>query len=292
MSFVSNILGGGSRPSAPSGGGSGAPSTTTSFVREAPGIEERKIELMDLARQVAQKPVAIPSIQVAPLSALEQQGLTAAGTTGAGQATTTSGIGQILGAAAPIGQQQISQFFNPYQDFVTDEITRQAQIAQNRLGQQAIQAGAFGGGREGVAQAELQARALEEIGKSRARGFDTALQAAQDQQRVGLSAGQQLLGAGQQQQQMAMQDIGQLLGAGGLQRQLAQQALDAQRQTTLQQSFEPFQRAEFLSNIYAAGPKSQSGITAATSPQPSPLAQAVGTGLGAFTAFQGMQQGN
>ena len=291
MSFVSNILGGGSRPSAPSGGG-GAPTTTTSFVREAPGIEERKIELMDLARQVAQKPVAIPEIQVAPFTALEQQGLTAAGTTGVGGQTTTAGIGQLLGAATPIGQQQIQQYFNPFQDFVTDEIIRQAQIAQNRLGQQAIRAGAFGGGREGVAQAELQARALEEIGKSRARGFDTALAAAQDQQRVGLSAGQQLLGAGQQQQSMAQQDINQLIGAGGLQRQLAQQALDAQRQTQLQQSFEPFQRAEFLSNIYAAGPKSQSGITATTAPQPSPLAQAVGTGLGAFTAFQGMQQGN
>tara|TARA_B100000424_G_scaffold251834_1_gene227635 strand:- start:560 stop:1435 length:876 start_codon:yes stop_codon:yes gene_type:complete len=291
MSFVSNILGGGSRPSAPSSGG-GAPSTTTSFVREAPGIEERKIELMDLARQVAQKPVNIPAIQVSPFTALEQQGLTAAGTTGVGGQTTTAGIGQLLGAATPIGQQQIQQYFNPYQDFVTDEITRQAQIAQNRLGQQAIRAGAFGGGREGVAQAELQARALEEIGKSRARGFDTALAAAQDQQRVGLSAGQQLLGAGQQQQSMAQQDINQLIGAGGLQRQLAQQALDAQRQTQLQQSFEPFQRAEFLSNIYAAGPKSQSGITATTAPQPSPLAQAVGTGLGAFTAFQGIQQGN
>ena len=288
MSFVSNILGGGSRPSAPSGGG-GAPTTTTSFVREAPGIEERKIELMDLARQVAQKPVAIPEIQVAPFTALEQQGLTAAGTTGVGGQTTTAGIGQLLGAATPIGQQQIQQYFNPFQDFVTDEIIRQAQIAQNRLGQQAIRAGAFGGGREGVAQAELQARALEEIGKSRARGFDTALAAAQDQQRVGLSAGQQLLGAGQQQQSMAQQDINQLIGAGGLQRQLAQQALDAQRQTQLQQSFEPFQRAEFLSNIYAAGPKSQSGITAVTAPQPSPLAQAVGTGLGAFTAFQGIQ---
>ena len=288
MSFVSNILGGGSRPSAPSGGG-GAPTTTTSFVREAPGIEERKIELMDLARQVAQKPVAIPEIQVAPFGALEQQGLTAAGTTGVGGQTTTAGIGQLLGAATPIGQQQIQQYFNPFQDFVTDEIIRQAQIAQNRLGQQAIRAGAFGGGREGVAQAELQARALEEIGKSRARGFDTALAAAQDQQRVGLSAGQQLLGAGQQQQSMAQQDINQLIGAGGLQRQLAQQALDAQRQTQLQQSFEPFQRAEFLSNIYAAGPKSQSGITAVTAPQPSPLAQAVGTGLGAFTAFQGVQ---
>ena len=290
MSFVSNILGGGSRPSAPSGGG-GAPTTTTSFVREAPGIEERKIELMDLARQVAQKPVARPSIQVAPFTALEQQGLTAAGTTGVGGQTTTAGIGQLLGAATPIGQQQIQQYFNPFQDFVTDEIIRQAQIAQNRLGQQAIRAGAFGGGREGVAQAELQARALEEIGKSRARGFDTALAAAQDQQRVGLSAGQQLLGAGQQQQAMAAQDISQLLGAGGLQRQLAQQALDAQRQTTLQQSFEPFQRAEFLSNIYAAGPKTQSGITATTAPQPSPLSQAVGTGIGAYTAFQGIQGG-
>ena len=88
---------------------------------------------------------------------------------------------------------------------------------------------------------------------------------------------------------MAGQDIATMLGAGGLQRQLAQQALDAQRQTELQQAFEPYQRAEFLSNIYAAGPKSQSGITATTAPQPSPLAQSIGAGLGAFTAFQGMQ---
>ena len=290
MSFVSNILGG-PKPSAPSGGGGGAPSTTTSFVREAPGIEERKIELMDLARQVAQKPVAIPSIQVAPLSALEQQGITAAGQTGVGAPTTTAGIGQILGAAAPIGQQQISQFMNPFQQFVTDEILRQGAGMQNRLAAQAVRAGAFGGGREGVQQAELQDRILSQIGQAQQQGFNTALQAAQDQQRVGLGAGQQLLGAGQQQQQMAAQDLSQLFGAGGLQRQLAQQALDAQRQSTLQQSFEPFQRAEFLSNIYAAGPKSQSGITATTAPQPSPLAQAVGTGLGAFTAFQGMQGG-
>ena len=91
MSFVSNILGGGSSRAAPSGGGT--PSTTTSFVREAPGIEERKIELMDLARQVAQRPVNIPDIQVAPLSALEQQGLTAAGQTGVGAGTATQGIG-------------------------------------------------------------------------------------------------------------------------------------------------------------------------------------------------------
>ena len=287
MSFVSNILGGGSQPQQSSGGG--APSTTTSFVREAPGIEERKIELMDLARQVAQRPVNLPDIQVAPFSALEQQALTAAGQTGVGAGTTTSGIGQILAAAQPIGQQQIGQFMNPYDQFVTNEILRQGAGMQNQLAAQAVRAGAFGGGREGVQQAELQNRILGQIGQARQQGFDRALGAAQDQQRVGLSAGQQLLGAGQVQQAMAGQDIATMLGAGGLQRQLAQQALDAQRQTELQQAFEPYQRAEFLSNIYAAGPKSQSGITATTAPQPSPLAQSIGAGLGAFTAFQGMQ---
>ena len=96
------------------------------------------------------------------------------------------------------------------------------------------------------------------------------------------------LGAGQQQ--MAQADINQLMAAGGLQRQLAQQHLDAQRQSTLQQQYEPYQRAEFLANLYAAGPKTQSGITMGTGPSTSPLAQSIGTGLGAFTAYQAGQQ--
>ena len=36
------------------GGGGSQPDTTTQFVREAPGIEERKIELMDIARSAAE----------------------------------------------------------------------------------------------------------------------------------------------------------------------------------------------------------------------------------------------
>ena len=91
------------------------------------------------------------------------------------------------------------------------------------------------------------------------------------------------------QQQMAQGDINQLMAAGGVQRQLAQSALDAQRQSTLQQQYEPYQRAEFLANLYAAGPKSSSQVTMGTQPSTSPLAQAVGTGIGAFTAFQGLK---
>ena len=267
-SIVSSIFGGGSSR-APAPAPSGGNAFTTSVIREAPGIEERKIELMDLARAAADRPVSIPAIQVSPFGALEQQGLTAAGQTGAG-------LTQLLAAQTP----NIAQFQNPFQAQVIDEINRQAAQAQNRLSAQAVRSGAFGGGREGVAQAELERARLGQVGLAQAQGFDRALAAAQQQQRTLGDLGVQL----QRQQQG---DIQQLLGAGGLQRQLAQQTLDAQRQSQLQQAFEPFQRAEFLSNIYAAGPKSQSTITAATQPQTSPLAQSIGAGLGAFTAFQG-----
>jgi hypothetical protein len=274
---------GGGRSQAPA-----TPASQTSFVREAPGIEERKIELMDIARQVAQQPIDLPDYQVAGLGALEQQGITAAGTTGIGAPTVQQGISQVTGAATPIGASQISQYLNPYQSYVTDEIARQAAIMGNQLSAQAVNAGAFGGGREGVQQAELQGRALEAMGRAQQQGFNTALGAAQRQQQVGLMAGQQLGQLGLGQQQMAQGDINQLMAAGGVQRQLAQQALDAQRQSTLQQQYEPYQRAEFLANLYAAGPKSSSQVTMGTQPSTSPLAQAVGTGIGAFTAFQGV----
>ena len=276
MSFL-----GGGRSRAPS-----TPSTTTQIVREAPGIEERKIELMDIARQVAQKPINLPSIQVAPLSQLEQQATRLAGQTGVGAGTTAQGIAQLQAAAAA---PNIQQFFNPFDQFVTGEILRQGQQMQNQLAGQAVQSGAFGGGREGVQQAELQSRTLENIGRARQQGFGTALQAAQNQQRTQAAVGQQLLGAGQLQQQMGQQDINQLMSAGGVQRQLAQAALDAQRQTALQRSFEPFQRIEFLKGIMTNLPTTQSTLTATTAPGANPVGQALGAGLGAYSAYNLMQ---
>ena len=271
-----------------SSGGGAAPDTTTQFVREAPGIEERKIELMDIARSAAEKPLYanVPDVRVAGLSGLEQQGLGQAGTTGIGSTTTQAGIGSILQA-----QQgpNISQFYNPYQSYVLDEINRQASMAQNQLAGQAVQAGAFGGGREGVQRAEMERGRLASIGQAQQTGFNTALGAATQQQQIGLQAGQQLGQLGVQQQAMSQADINQLMSGGGLQRQLTQQALDAERQSALQKATEPLQRVEFLSNVYAAGPKSTSGITAATTPTTSPLAQSLGTGLGAYATYQALQ---
>ena len=264
------------------GGGQSMPDVTTQFVREAPGIEERKIGLMDVARSLAEKPINIPALNVQPLSTLEQQGVTAAGQTGVGAPTTQAGIGSILQAQAG---PDISQFYNPYQSYVLDELNRQSAMQQNQLAAQSVQGGAFGGGRQGVQAAEQEQARLRALGLAQAQGFQTALGAAQQQQQVGLQAGSQLANIGQMQQGMAQQDINQLMAAGGLQRQLAQQTADAARQTELQRAYEPYQRAEFLKNLYAAGPTTQSAITQTTQPGTNPLAQAAGAGLGAYATY-------
>jgi hypothetical protein len=264
------------------GGGQSMPDVTTQFVREAPGIEERKIGLMDVARSLAEKPINIPALNVQPLSTLEQQGITAAGQTGVGAPTTQAGIGSILQAQAG---PDISQFYNPYQSYVLDELNRQSAMQQNQLAAQSVQAGAFGGGRQGVQAAEQEQARLRALGLAQAQGFQTALGAAQQQQQVGLQAGSQLANIGQMQQGMAQQDINQLMAAGGLQRQLAQQTADAARQTELQRAYEPYQRAEFLKNLYAAGPTTQSAITQTTQPGTNPLGQAVGAGINAYAAY-------
>jgi hypothetical protein len=282
-SIVSGIFGGGSSGGG-GGGGQQVPSTTTQYIREAPGIEERKLGLMDIASSLAKTPINIPAMQVAPLGALEQQGLTASGVTGVGAPTTTAGIGQILSS---LQGPNINQFLNPYQSYVVDEINRQSQMAQNQLGAQAVQYGAFGGGRQGVAQGEIERARLGKVGESMAAGFAQAANLASQQQQIGIQGAQQLGAFGQMQQGMAQQDINQLMAAGGLQRQLGQQALEAQRQTELQRAYEPYQRAEFVKNIYAAGPTSTSAITQTTAPGTgtNPLAQAAGAGLGAYATY-------
>jgi len=286
-----SIFGGGG------GGGGGGGSTTgtqTSIAREAPGVEARKLSLYDEAANLAKTPVSLPGIQVAPLSAIEQAGITQAGQTGVGAGSVTSGIGAFTGAqqTAAAGPN-INQFLNPYQQYVTNEIGRQGLMAQNQLAANAVGAGAFGGGREGIQQAELQKRTLEAMGQAQAAGFQTALGAAQQQQGLQtstqLAAGQGLGQLGAQQQAMSLADINAQMQAGAVQRGIGQQALEAQRQTALQRAYEPYQRVEFLKGIMTNLPTTQSSLTATTAPGSNPLAQAAGIGLGGYAAYNMMQ---
>jgi hypothetical protein len=282
-----SIFGGG-------GGGDTSSGTSTQIAREAPGVEARKLALYDEAAQLAKTPVSLPGIQVAPISALEKAGIAQAGQTGVGAGTVTGGIGAFTGAqqTAAAGPN-INQFLNPYQSYVTDEISRQAGMAQNQAAAQAVNAGAFGGGRQGIQSAEIERARLASIGQAQAAGFQTALGAAQQQQGLQtstqLAAGQGLGQLGAQQQAMSLADINAQMQAGAVQRGIGQQALEAQRQTALQRAYEPYQRVEFLKGIMTNLPTTQSTVTATTAPGANPLAQAAGTALGGYAAYNMMQ---
>lgn len=102
--------------------------------------------------------------------------------------------------ASPIGQQQIQQYMNPYQNLVLqqqlDEMGRQAQIQQQQLQGQATRAGAFGGSREGIMRSELARNLMQTqnqaIAQSMQQNYAQGLQAAQQQQQAALGAYGQL----------------------------------------------------------------------------------------------------
>jgi len=286
MSFIFGGGGGG-------GGGSGGAQTgtQTTISREAPGVESRKLALYDEAITLANEPISIPQYEVAGLAPLQQQALEAAGTTGVGSSAVQSGIASFGQAAQTAGAPlNIDAFMNPYQSYVVGEINRQAEMAQNKLASESVTAGAFGGGRQGVAQAELERRRLGLVGEAQAQGFTQAQQAAQTQRafqtEAQMQAGSNLMGAGQQQQAMSQADLTQLSQAGGLQRGIAQEGLAAERATELERAYEPFQRLEFAKGIMTALPTTASQITQAAAPRANPFAQSVGAGI---TAGKGVQ---
>ena len=153
-------------------------------------------------------------------------------------------------AQAATGPQAYQQYMSPYQQSVIDTTLQQYDIQAQKglpmLAAQAIQQGAYGGGREGVQRAEYQTqsdlnRALLQA-QLQQQGYGQAQQLAQQQynQQLGL--------AGQTQGLLGSQISG--LSALGAQQQAQQQALlSAQQQLAQKQAYQPLEAAQ----IYGAG---------------------------------------
>jgi hypothetical protein len=194
---------------------------------------------------------------IAAESALQQQARTAAG-----------GLGSLT------GPQAYEQFMSPYQQEVIDttlaEFDRNQAIQNTAMRDQAIQAGAFGGARQGVMAAES------------ARGAATG--------RANLQA--QLLAQGfQQAQAAAAQDLAARQGLGQYQQSLGQAGqaqqqaiLDASAAAEREQQFQPFTQLGLIGQQLAqiqpgAFPTQTVGYAPPAAPA-SPLATALGVGTG------------
>jgi hypothetical protein len=229
-------------------------------------------EITALSPQVAGQNVLT---QQAQQQAATQAGLgaltfdpTTGAVTGAGQGTGIAGYQPFLQQAQQYsGPGAYQQFMSPYQQDVINttlsEYDRQRQIAQQGIASQAIQAGAFGGGREGVQQAEFGAQTLQNRAALQAQLLQQGY--GQAQQAAGTAFSQQQVLAGLQPTLAAQ--TSQQLGAAGTSNLAYQQAvLDAQRQAAQFAYQEPYQRLSVLG----------SGITSLLQGQPSaPYSQQV-----------------
>src|SRR6056300_1757996 len=183
----------------------------TQTTRRAPFLEAAQENYIDLlTQQVGRAPgsTGVPTLgelgpQVAGQNVLtqaaQQQAATQAGlgqltfgaegqVTGAGQGTGVAGYQPFLDqAAAYSGPQAYQQFMSPYQQQVIDttlaEFDTQTARGVPQLAANAINAGAFGGGREGVAQAQYASDAAQKRALLQAQllgqGFTQANQLAQ-----------------------------------------------------------------------------------------------------------------
>jgi hypothetical protein len=203
----------------------------------------------------------------------------------------------LTGTGAGTGAGSIQSYMSPYQSQVIDtalsEFDRQAQTQKASQSAQALGIpGAFGGGREGVLQAEYQSSS----DRNRAaiqnqmlqQGFQQAQAARQQdfQNQQGVATQQASLGGGMQN--LAQQQIKGLGSLGGIQQSQSQAVLDAQRQANQTAAYEPYQRL----GTYGSGVAQLiSGYPGQSQIQQTPNASALQTALGVGTGLAGIYGG-
>ena len=143
---------------------------------------------------------AIPTQTViSPSSAIGQATNLAANAATSGPDYFKMGVGALEGAQSAIGNamatsaqttgaydpQSYQQFMNPYQQEVIDKYSQEMQrnfdISRQGRAAQALGAGAFGGGREGVLEAEAQRGFQQQLGTGIAGLLSSGYQGAQQQ---------------------------------------------------------------------------------------------------------------
>jgi hypothetical protein len=258
------------------------------------------IKGLDVSKLYGQQFVAGPG-------ALQTQAETLAGGLGGYQPYLQSagqyfgGAGQAQQAAAGmVGPQAYQAYMSPYQQDVIDtslkEYDIQAQKGLPGLAAQAISAGAFGGGREGVQRAEYQSASDRNRAALQAQllqqGYGQAQQAAAQAfgQQQQLSAGQ--LGLGQAQMGLASaypsllgQQIASYSTLGAQQQAQEQARLQAQQNLAYQQAYQPLQAAQ----TFGQGVTGLiAGYPGQTKTQIDPSPSALQTGLSAASTLAGI----
>lgn len=198
----------------------------------------------------------------------------------------------------PFQLGDVASYMSPYMTNVMDiearEARRQADIGRTAEQARLAQAGAYGGSRQAIMEAERQRNLQTQMGDIATKGLQSAYDRAMEQrlkesglgleaqklgeqsrqfgatfglkgQELGLQAGQALGQLGAQQGQFGLDALKTMLGAGQTQQQLAQQPYDFGYQQWQESMQYPYQQATFMSRLLGGLPLSAAPYSTGTS---------------------------
>lgn len=172
----------------------------------------------------------------------------------------------------------IASFLTPQQTYIEQAMTDAATQAKTRMGAQALQSGAYGGGRHGVAEGVLDAELAKQIGLMKENTWQQGLQ--------NMFQGQGLQSQlANQTQNLGLGNLGMLSQLGAGQLGYDQAGLDTAAQSAEMQRQEPFNRLGWFGGQLSQLMGGMPNPYMQTSPQqagPSPFMQALATGAGAY----------
>ena len=237
----------------------------------AKAFETRQQSLEGIAPQVAQQ------------TALQQKATQLAGQGVGAYQPYVAGAEQLMGPGTGTGAGSIQEYMSPYQQQVIDvslqEFDRNAGINRQKMRDQAVQAGAFGGGRDQVMQSEYQ------LGSDRERALLQANLLQQGYQQAQGARGQDFerqKGLASMVPGLQRQDIQTLGSVGAADQAQTQAGLDATREAARQATFLPQENLSRYAGQVAGLMGGYPGSTQSSNvPNPSPMQNALtmGTGL-------------
>jgi hypothetical protein len=330
------------------GGGSGAPTQTYTQTSNIPEYAQPYVEQMlgsaqkqifnynEAGEPTTMKPFTPystdPNAYVAGFSPMQQSAFqgaanmqvrpetqNAAGLAGmAGMGAMGTTYDPLRARSQQFGQAQAQQYMSPYMQSVVDiqqaAAQRQADVARTGRNAQAVQAGAFGGSRQAITDAEANRALADQQGAIQAQGLQSAYSQAQQQfnadqaqrmqaqmanigqQQFGANLGMQGLQTGLQAAgtmgQLGQNIYGQQMGINQLQSQYGaqQQALE---QSKINQQIQDYATAQQypmlqLGNMSALlrGLPMQASTTNMYQAPASPISQLAGLGTAAYGLSQ------
>lgn len=236
-----------------------------------------------------------------------------------GEATQTAGdVAGKFGSMSysPVGEtfgaQQAQQYMNPYLQAALDpqlrELTRQSDITRSADAARLAQAGAFGGSRQAIMEAEgrrnLLGKQADVLGQGYATAYDKAMQQFNEEQRrkigeaqygtdFGLKALQGQLGAAQAQSGLAqsefatgLQGLAAQMQAGDVQRGVEKENVAAQLAQWQEAQKYPYEQLKFQQSMIQGLPVSTSTTTPTTS-MFADLTGGIGTLLNMYAKLKG-----